>query len=168
MFPVLKHVNDCIADRAGRRERARVVPLGKHGAPAAEDAIDGAREPDRKSLDAAREHVGVVGFDEQVNVIGLHGEMHDPKPFARGPRETPPKQGKSRLSERRQLGSDAQRHMRGMRLSVHRTPAMGNRGAVPRRTSRAGTPATAASAFKKVQLLIAVTAGFLRLFPHIE
>src|SRR5262249_53960382 len=168
MFPVLKHVDDCMPGRARRRESARVVAFGEYSAAAAQDAVNRAGEPNREPLEAARENIGVVGLDQQVDVIGLHREMHDAEPFARSPPETAPQHRESRLPKGGQLRSDAQRDVRGMGLPVHRTPAMRNGGAMPRRPSRAGTPATAASPLEKVQLLTTVTARFPRLLSHNE
>jgi hypothetical protein len=49
--------------------------------------IDRPREPNRHTHDAARQRNLVVGLDEQVDVIRLHGEMDDPKPRPRRLRE---------------------------------------------------------------------------------
>jgi hypothetical protein len=51
-----------------------------------ECAIDGACDPNRKAHEAAREGAFVGGLDEQVQVIGLHGKMHEAKP---GPCRSP-------------------------------------------------------------------------------
>ena len=48
-------------------------------------AIDGARDPNRKAHEAARKGALVGSLDEQVQVVGLHGKVHEAKP---GPRRS--------------------------------------------------------------------------------
>src|SRR5262245_46739053 len=103
-----------------------------------------------------------------MDVVGLHGEMHDAEPFARGAGEPAPQDRESRLPERGQLGADPQRDVHWIRLSVRRPTAMRNRGATPRRPARAGTPPAPASPLEKIELLGGVTAGFPRLYFHNE
>jgi len=50
-----------------------------------EHAIDGARDPNRKAHESAREGAFVGSLDEQVYVVGLHGKVHEAKP---GPRRS--------------------------------------------------------------------------------
>src|SRR5262249_22769777 len=152
--------NDGIADGARRGERARVIALREHCSPAPQYAVDGAGKPNCEPLHAARERAGIVRFHKQVHVIRLHGKVDDAVPFARGAREAAAQDGERGLAERWQLGSDAQRDVRGVRLPVLGTAAMRNRGATAGRSARPGTPAAAAPALEKVQLLIALTAGF--------
>ncbi len=49
-----------------------------------EDAVHGARSPDSEPGDAAREPRPIVGLDEEMHVVSLHGELEDAKPAARG------------------------------------------------------------------------------------
>jgi hypothetical protein len=55
-----------------------------------EHAIDRMSEPACQPHEPARKRGLVVRFDEQVEVIGLHGEVHHAKPRARrSPERTP-------------------------------------------------------------------------------
>jgi hypothetical protein len=37
-------------------------------------------QPNRHAHEATRERLFILGFDQQVNVIGLHRKVNDPKP----------------------------------------------------------------------------------------
>jgi hypothetical protein len=71
-------------DLARGSERARVVAIRPDGAPATDAAVDGPRAANGQALDPAPQHRRRVGFDDQVNVIDLNGEVNYPKgPAAR-------------------------------------------------------------------------------------
>ena len=44
-----------------------------------ECAIDRLRDPDRQTLNPRPESARIVRLDEEVNVIGLHAELQQPK-----------------------------------------------------------------------------------------
>jgi hypothetical protein len=60
-------------------------------ASAPEHAIDRMREPSSQPHHAARKRALVVRFDEQMEVVGLHREVHHAKPRARRSPERTPK-----------------------------------------------------------------------------
>jgi hypothetical protein len=49
-----------------------MVSLAPHISVPLEDAVDGARHPNRNPHDPSRERRFVVSLDKQVHVIGLH------------------------------------------------------------------------------------------------
>src|SRR5215471_6987801 len=104
-----------------------MVALGEYGAATAQDSVDRACQPHRETLHPARKRIRVFGLDEKMDVIGLHREMHDAEPLARGTREAAAQEGESGLPERGQLGTNAQRDVHGMGLSVHGATSMRNR-----------------------------------------
>ncbi len=50
--------------------------------PAPENAVDRPRDTNREPGHSTRQRRLVVGLDQQVNVISLHGEVQDTKPCA--------------------------------------------------------------------------------------
>jgi len=75
---VFEDVPECAGDLAARREDVSVVPVRKNLAAAAGGLVDRARNADGQPLHAAREALGAFSFDEQVELISLHREVHDP------------------------------------------------------------------------------------------
>jgi hypothetical protein len=69
--------------RARTGEGPRVVAITPDAPAAAEGVVDGAGEADREAADAGGEAVGVAGFGEAMDVIGLNRILHDPKMVAR-------------------------------------------------------------------------------------
>jgi hypothetical protein len=83
--PVLEHVHQCSADLARRPEPPCVVAIGPDCAASPEDAVHGLRQPDREPLAAPGEARPALGFDDQVDVIGLDAELQQPEgPSGRG------------------------------------------------------------------------------------
>ncbi len=64
-------------NRARRPERPGVIALCKDATLALETAIDGSRQPHRQALHASRECSPIARFGDQVEVIALHGEVHE-------------------------------------------------------------------------------------------
>ena len=56
-----------------------MVTVAPNGTAPAESAVHGARHTDGEPANPARERVPVVRFDDQVNVIVLNAEGHDPE-----------------------------------------------------------------------------------------
>jgi hypothetical protein len=46
------------------------------------NTIDRPGEPDRQSLHPARERTAIYRLDDEVDVISLDGELHDPETIA--------------------------------------------------------------------------------------
>jgi hypothetical protein len=80
--PVLEHVHQRIANFAGRTEDARMVTIRPDEAAAAEDAIDGTRDANRKSLKAVPKIRVPISLDDEMQVISLNAEMQEPKCLA--------------------------------------------------------------------------------------
>jgi hypothetical protein len=60
------------------------MAIAPHASARATDhlAVDAHGHADGEAAHAAREHGGVVGLDEEVQVIGLNGVVDDAKPIA--------------------------------------------------------------------------------------
>ena len=56
-----------------------MIPIGPDPSATAERAVHGACDANRETPDAAAERAPVVGFDDQVQVIVLNGELNDPE-----------------------------------------------------------------------------------------
>jgi hypothetical protein len=54
---------------------------------AAEDAVDGERQTDRESMNAAAGAARLVPFDDEVPVVLLDREVNDPDAIDRRPRD---------------------------------------------------------------------------------
>jgi hypothetical protein len=75
---VLQDVNEDVSQLPRRPDGAAVVALRPDLARTLEDAIEGARKPDRQALATAAERLAVLGLDEQVHMIALNAELDDP------------------------------------------------------------------------------------------
>jgi hypothetical protein len=58
--------------------------------PALENAIDSMGEPGGQPHEPARKRALVVGLDQQMEVVGLHREVHHAKPRTRRSPQRPP------------------------------------------------------------------------------
>ena len=76
-------VEDHIADGGPylprRPESAREVAIGKDAAAAAEGRVEPPRDADAQPLEPPRQRLGVLGLDDEVQVVLLHGEVHQPE-----------------------------------------------------------------------------------------
>ena len=77
--PVLEDVEQCRSGLTRCLELMRVVAVGEDRPAVAESTMRRASHANREPLHAAREGLLVRGFDDQVQVIGLHREVHDAK-----------------------------------------------------------------------------------------
>src|SRR4051794_19795455 len=82
MPEILQHVPDRVPDLAQCLQDVRVKALGEYLAPASADAVERARDPDGEALDCPRKREGVVGLQDEVQVVPLNGVVHDPHPEA--------------------------------------------------------------------------------------
>ena len=91
MLPeVEKHVDHARPHLSGRRERAGVVPIADDLALAAEDAVDGEREPDREPVHATAGTAGLIPLDDEVPMVLLDREVDHPEAINRRPRDGAP------------------------------------------------------------------------------
>src|SRR5262249_6849007 len=81
---VQENVDPRVAHFAWRSKGACVVSVAKHVPLAAEKSVERSRETNREPCYPAREGTLVGCFGDEMNVVGLHGEMHDAKPFTPG------------------------------------------------------------------------------------
>jgi len=82
MSPVVEDVGEGAASLSGCPDLRGVVAVGEDLAEATAatmGAVDGARCVDGEALHAPGEHVPVGGLDEQVEVVVLDGDVHDPE-----------------------------------------------------------------------------------------
>jgi len=86
--PILQHVNQRIADLARRPQSSCVKPITPDAAAPSEDPVHSLRDADGESLDPAREDTNIQRFDQQMDVIALHGEMQHAQAAARGLRQS--------------------------------------------------------------------------------
>ena len=80
MSPVVEDVGEGAASLSGCPDLRGVVAVGEDLAEAAiMGAVDGARRVDGEALHAPGEHLAIGGLDEQVEVVVLDGDVHDPE-----------------------------------------------------------------------------------------
>lgn len=82
--PVLQTVDERVAHLARCAQPVRVIAIRPHASVPPEDAVDGLGHAHRESLASAGETAGAVGFDEQMNVIGLNAEVQQAEVCVRG------------------------------------------------------------------------------------
>ncbi|HEX5631786.1 MAG TPA: hypothetical protein VFX50_01115 [Gemmatimonadales bacterium] len=79
---IQEHVSERVAHLARRLEGAGVEAGGEEAAAAAEVPVEVPREAHTETGDAAREALRVVGLDEEVQVVRLHGVVDEAKAIA--------------------------------------------------------------------------------------
>jgi hypothetical protein len=121
-----------------------MIPVHPHAAATAELSIDRLRQTNSEALHPPREGRSLVGLDEQVHMIRLDREVHDPKPEGRcGGERASDDWEHVPASKRWESGNSPQRDVYGMPAIVKRTSAMRYAGLGPARLSaRAGTGTT--------------------------
>jgi hypothetical protein len=77
VLEVAEDVVDRVTDLGWSAEGARVVAVGEHAATAVGGAVDAFGDADGEALEATREGELVVRLDDEVNVVGLHGEFDE-------------------------------------------------------------------------------------------
>ncbi len=121
-----------------------MVSVAPHRAAAAEEAVDGLRDPHGEALAAAGESGNAVRLDEEVDVIRLHTEIKDPEARAGGHGESAADGSEdSRAAERGDAGGDAQGDVDG-EAGIVRGAAAVRHGAPPRRRRATGAGTAAA------------------------
>jgi hypothetical protein len=141
-----------------------MVPIGPHGASAAERRVDSLGEADRESLEARTQRRVRVGFDEDVNVVGLHAEVEQSEAVTRGTCERCSELRKeTRRTERRDIAGCAQRHVHGAVTGVHGATAVRDGAAAGGRLAAGAPSATAPGTDWQIQL----SSGGRHLIGHI-
>ena len=79
---IQENVDEAVADLSRRSERASVVPVPPHRTVAAPDAIERAGHATGEAVDTRSQAIGGVSLDDEMNVVGLNGEMHDAEVLA--------------------------------------------------------------------------------------
>jgi hypothetical protein len=79
---IQENVDQSMPHLARGTEGTRMVSVREHVAFAVTSAVDRSRNTNREPRNSAGERYFVGSFCDQVKVIGLHGELHDAKPFA--------------------------------------------------------------------------------------
>lgn len=74
-----QHIAQREMDGPGRPERPRMVSIRKNTPLAPELTIDGARHANVQPLHAPRERTAVGCFCDQMQMVALHGEVHQAK-----------------------------------------------------------------------------------------
>ena len=74
---VVEHVPDCPTDFRWRSQITREVVVREHLAGAPDSTIQRASDADHERAHAFRERSGIVGLHDQVDVVRLHGEVHE-------------------------------------------------------------------------------------------
>jgi len=79
---VLEHVPDGVRGLPHRLQDVRVIAVREHLPRPPSEAVQGARQTNRKTLNGARERAWLLAFDNQVQVIALDRVVHDAHPKA--------------------------------------------------------------------------------------
>jgi hypothetical protein len=120
-----QNVDDGVPDLARRPERPRMKSIVPYSPSTPKHAVDRAREPDRQTHEATRKRPLVVRLDEQMHMICLHREVHDPEPGARRSSERPPDFDEDALSPQvRHTARCSHGHVNWMDLLVLMARAM--------------------------------------------
>jgi hypothetical protein len=115
-----KEINERVAHFSRRREGTRVVTTSPRRTPATHHPIDRTRHPNGQTGHASGERSLLVGFHQEVHVVGLYGKLQEPKPGARRLEKPPANFGNENLpAEARQASYRAQGHMDRLPAVVH-------------------------------------------------
>jgi len=80
MLPEIhQDVHDGMAGLARRGQGAGVVAIPPNGAPAGESVVDCAGRPDGEATRSARQRPFILGLHEEMQVVALDREVHDPE-----------------------------------------------------------------------------------------
>src|SRR5512132_4313039 len=77
-------VDEAATNLLRRGHRAREVPVEEHLPRAPNPTVDAAGDATGEALHAPREGRLVLGLDDEVQVIALHGVVHEPERLTRG------------------------------------------------------------------------------------
>jgi len=77
---VVQHVDERVAQLGRRLQDPLVKALGEDLALAVPESVQGASDADQQALHATGEGDAVLGFDDEVQVVGLHRVVQKAKP----------------------------------------------------------------------------------------
>jgi len=96
-----------------------VIPICEDSTAPPEDPVDSFRQANAGALHPAAERPGAVGLDEEMDVVGLDGIVHDAKGGRRGGGKAVTKRREEgSAAQRGQSGQDPQRHVNRMMVLV--------------------------------------------------
>ena len=118
--------------------------VGAEAAAARDQLIDGARDADGDALETGGQSALVARFDDEVQVVSLHGKVNDSEGFDTAPRRGRERNGDGGKDEfaPERAKERTHRDVNGMRRAVPRAGAMRN----VRARSRALSPGALAAA----------------------
>ena len=151
LFEVHQNVDQRVAYRARRRQRARVVAIAPDPAAPPEYVVHRAGETNGQTANAAGERFPVIGLDDEMDVLVLDAELEDAKADARRRGQCAADGGKdARRSETAKRLLGAQRDVQGMRGTVFRATTMGYApAAAGRRLSSCAGPVSAPGRWRR-------------------
>ena len=79
LSPIAQNVRERISDLRRRSQRRCEISIGKDLTTSAEPRVDALGERDLKATHTARQRLGVVGFDQQMQMGTLHRDMANSK-----------------------------------------------------------------------------------------
>jgi len=136
---VKEDVDEAVAHFSRRLQRARMIAIAPDRSAAAPGAVESAGGPARQAVEAAAQLIAAVSFNDQVNVIGLDGEVNDTKAAAIRRREGLQKRRERNVgSQRLQPAHRPQHDVDRMARIVRGARGVGNVG------SRLGSPSSRA------------------------
>jgi hypothetical protein len=125
LLEIENNIDEAIAHFARRCEGAGMITTRPYRASSSQHPIDRTSHPNGHTRHASAERPSVVGLDDEVDMVVLHGEVHEAKPGARRLRESAPNRAKNRLSAQTwQRSYGAQSHVNRLPSTVRRAPAM--------------------------------------------
>ncbi len=96
-----------------------------HGSAPPERSVEGTRESYQETSHSSRQGRCVESFDDQVDVVGLNGELHDAKPRPRRSGEGSTQEEEwSLLAQARQMAGASKRDVNGMARTMSRARAV--------------------------------------------
>jgi hypothetical protein len=153
LLEIHENVDERVPCFAGRAERVSVIAIAPNSPVAPGHTIHRARQTDRQAGHSAGKRDFVMRLDDEVQVIGLHGEVNHPEPRARGVPECASKACEYDLSAQIRNGlTCTHRNMHGMVLIVFWPSPMGNRRASGRPLAPRPFPPTAPPGEGKLEL----------------
>jgi hypothetical protein len=154
-FGVGEHVNECATDRTRGAQGPAVPPGGNEASPSEKQAIDPSREAHREAAHSLDQRAAIARFDDEVEVIGLHGVVDNLKSSAGVRRRNRAHHGREHELRAQRLRAQPHRHvlrnrapMRGPR-AMRRSPAW--------QCLAPGTPPPPAPTIRKLQLELHIT-----------
>ena len=105
-----QHIADSEVDGSRGLQCPRVIAIGKQTSASRQCAIDGSGQPYREALHAPRQRAAVASFGDQMEMIALNGEVHEPKAEALTARRQrrPYRVEQPSIAQRRHAGGNSQ------------------------------------------------------------